>query len=57
MLVFWIPVGILLSLVQAYLWLKWLIKRASPLAKKRVYIGFLIVLTIFFGVFLFRILQ
>ena len=57
MLVFWIPAGFLLALAQLYLWLKWFIRRTSPLAKKRVQIGFLMVLAVFVIVLLLRVLS
>jgi len=57
MLLVWIPLASLLALTQLYLWVRWFLNIASAEAKKRVQIGFLVMLSIFLGVFLFRNLQ
>jgi len=57
MLVVWIPVGILLSLGQVFLWLHWFVRKATLQIKKKVRIGFLIILAIYLGLFLLRNLQ
>lgn len=47
MLVIWIPLGILLGLIQLYIWLRWFIRRASSYSRKIVKAGFIVIIAIF----------
>ena len=47
MLVVWIPLGILLGLIQLYIWVRWFVRRASPAARKSIRVGFMIIIAIF----------
>jgi uncharacterized BrkB/YihY/UPF0761 family membrane protein len=48
MLIVWTPLGILLTLVQIFIWGRWLARRATPQWRKAVMVGFLLALTTFF---------
>ena len=54
MVVVWIPLAILLGLVQLYIWARWFIRLASPASRKYVTAGFLVALLIFLSFALLR---
>ena len=47
MVAVWIPLGILLGIIQLFIWAKWLVRRGTKSTVKIVKVGFLIILTVF----------